>query len=171
MSKLPSEGYNVIGVGAGSRRQDLTENPMKVMVGDTPHYNVGGLDVNRFTMANGWDPCARDIMRYTSRHRVKDGYEAIVKAIHYVGIRQALLAEYPRYWPYQTDARPFSMQDFIAQNEQAQDTLTAGALYALEGWMVSEQEAHRLALLHYLNELRAEYESGSAGKPPAPPAK
>lgn len=54
------------------------------------HYKGMAIQQVEFAMANHYDTCAANILKYLSRHRAKGGRSDIEKALHYVKLRQQL---------------------------------------------------------------------------------
>lgn len=66
-----------------------SQNPLDVQIaGD--HYKQLPIQPIEFAMANHYDACATNILKYVSRHRGKGGRQDIEKALHYVALRQQL---------------------------------------------------------------------------------
>lgn len=66
----------------------MTENALAVQVGGS-HYQNKAIQPVEFGMANQLDCCAFSILKYTSRHREKNGRQDLLKAEHFVDLRLA----------------------------------------------------------------------------------
>ena len=62
---------------------------LKIQVGGD-HYSKLKIGPTEFAMANGWDPCATNILKYVTRHESKNGRPDLDKALHYADLRAEL---------------------------------------------------------------------------------
>lgn len=53
-------------------------------------YKTLAIQPHEFAMANHYDSCAANVVKYVTRHRAKNGRQDIEKALHYVALRQHL---------------------------------------------------------------------------------
>lgn len=133
----------------------LTHDPFSVMVGSSNHYAVGRLDVNRFCMANRWDCCARDCMKYLSRHKKKDGVRDVLKALHYAGLRREFLKQYG--WP--APLSNFTLHSFLLENEISSTSPEGDALTALSLWVHTDAPGHQDQLVQIIHSIISTYPS------------
>lgn len=59
------------------------------------HYKIMAMQPFVFTMANGWDSLAHTILKYVTRHRIKEGKLDLEKAFHCVELREELVDSLP----------------------------------------------------------------------------
>lgn len=129
-------------------------NALNKMIGGA-HYNVGGLDPNTYAMANGWDPCAYNILRYLSRHRAKEGLKDVEKAEHYVDIRIALLTRFP--CSFMSAVPQFRISEFISANERFLTAIDCAALLSLDMWVTTRSTEMGQALLRRIGDIKDTY--------------
>ncbi len=126
----------------------MTDNPYQRQEAGTHYVNMG-MQPFHFAMVNGWDAGAFSILKYLSRHRMKNGLEDLKKARHFVDLRQAEKDntlcgdETVLIWQY------------IQANKM--DAIDAKALTHLERWVDEENDGSRIALLETIDLLMSEY--------------
>lgn len=64
-------------------------DPMAVQVGGR-HYKDLAIQPTEFAQKNGYDFCSGSILKYLTRHRMKNGVEDLHKARHFVEIRESI---------------------------------------------------------------------------------
>lgn len=100
------------------------------------HYQRAPIQRFQFTLQNGWDSAADNILKYVVRHEAKNGREDLAKALHVVDIREIEIIrrdtnlDRPTL-PWRSDAP--TMDDFIRENGIRGDE--AEALLALNAWV------------------------------------
>ena len=90
---------------------NVSPNPLQVQVGGD-HYKLMRIQPLQFAMANQWDPCAANILKYVTRHRSKNGLQDLQKAVHYVSLRAELLVRGSNY-----PVPVISVKDYVEQNQ------------------------------------------------------
>lgn len=96
----------------------------KDQVGGT-HYAGLKTDPGTYAMMNRWDAAAFSVLKYITRHRTKNGLEDLLKARHFVLIRERLGAH------RMTGVRAMEMAEYVAVNEID----NVGDLAALESYV------------------------------------
>lgn len=99
----------------------------KDMVGGT-HYAGLKIDPVTYSMMNRWDAAAFSVLKYLTRHRTKNGLEDLLKARHFVLIRERLAAH------RMTGVRAVEMAEYITVNE-IDNVGDMAALHALESYV------------------------------------
>lgn len=66
-------------------------DPLTTQVGGT-HYSDMKMQPVELAHIRGYDCCTFSILKYVSRHRVKNGRQDLEKALHFLELRRALLA-------------------------------------------------------------------------------
>lgn len=95
-------------------------NPLKTQIGGD-HYKVMAIQPIEFAAANEYDPAAFSIFKYLCRFRRKGEGEDLKKALHFIEIREKLMAE-GYCWKPDTKA---SIQGFCDANKiSGKDALT-----------------------------------------------
>ncbi len=97
-------------------------------VGGT-HYRDMGMQPFEYTMANRWDALAHTILKYVSRHHVKNGKQDLLKALHCCHLRVELGVKYPPHMPMPM----VRMGVFVTSNGIPPEE--EYALAALENWV------------------------------------
>ena len=110
---------------------------MNRMIGGT-HYKGLVIQPTEFCMRNGLDFCVGSILKYITRHRTKNGVEDLLKAKHFVEIREA--------FPF--DIHPprhivITMLEYVTRNNIRPDD--AEALYRLEAYYGASEPVHQRA--------------------------
>lgn len=101
-------------------------DPMKRQVQGT-HYKALVIQPTEFCMRNGLDFCIGSILKYATRHRAKNGREDLLKANHFVEIREA----FP--WHIRQPGRiEITMLEYVTRNSVRPDD--AEVLYRLEAY-------------------------------------
>lgn len=113
------------------------------------HYSRLAIQPMEFSMANNWDACAHTVLKYVTRHRHKNGLQDLKKARHCVDMREQL-------WNGKPPLETVSMTGYVQGNHVQPDD--AVALIALEEWVLSGADQHRLDLIWKLEALIAEAE-------------
>lgn len=77
-------------------------SPTETQVGGD-HYKKYPLSPFEFAQVNGWDTGTSYILKHVTRHRDKAGREDLLKAIHYVELRQEVMSRYntAHFRPYE----------------------------------------------------------------------
>ena len=68
-------------------------NPLNTQHGGS-HYKTMKIQPVEFGYANGYDNCAFSTLKYISRHRDKAGALDLDKALHFVELRETMMAKY-----------------------------------------------------------------------------
>lgn len=101
-------------------------DPMKRQTGGS-HYKSLVIQPTEFCMRNGLDFCIGSILKYATRHRAKNGREDLLKANHFVEIREA----FP--WHIRQPGRiEITMLEYVTRNSVRPDD--AEVLYRLEAY-------------------------------------
>lgn len=64
-------------------------NPLTTQA-EGSYYSRLPMQPVQFSMSNKLDACAHSILKYTTRHREKNGRVDLVKAIHFIELREVL---------------------------------------------------------------------------------
>jgi len=64
-------------------------------VTEPEHYSQGAVEVIDVIMLLGLDPCAANVLKYVSRHRLKGGKDDLRKAARYI---ELMLMNYDRWY-------------------------------------------------------------------------
>lgn len=131
------------------------------------YYSKLTIQPLEFCMANHWDVCASNILKYVTRHVDKGGRKDLEKARHYVDVRTALAQPFhslPLYWI----KRAFGMWSGAAHEPGPMDTSVSVEAYckanelapaesqvleALGNWVRYRSDRHRMELIVALDNL------------------
>lgn len=172
LTDSPSGKVEYVSDMMGWTMKDVTgaelNNPLDVQVGGA-HYKEWVIQPIEFTMANLYDACSSSIFRYVARHRDKNGREDILKALHYVELREQLAGaslidtilngcRLDSKWANLRANLGWAMEAdfFIAAN--GIEPNAAEAMLALEDWLWTDSKAAKQRLIDSLNTLLAEYD-------------
>lgn len=96
-SVLPKGDRRLDAVSAGGASKVTLETVVNITVADPMQRQVGGahyrdlaIQPTEFAQKNGYDFCSGSILKYLTRHRMKNGIEDLKKARHFVEIRESL---------------------------------------------------------------------------------
>lgn len=122
---------------------------MARQIGGT-HYKGMQIEPFEFGHANGYDAETFSIMKYVSRHHLKNGAEDLKKALHIVDIRLVQLAK----WGSSTMARErISVDEFIEKNQIGLPE--AAILSVLHKWACGWNPHHEVHAETLRRELKA----------------
>jgi hypothetical protein len=132
----------------------LTKQGAEAIQEGGTHYKGMPIEPLRFAMENNWDACAFSILKYVSRHRLKNGLEDIKKAGHYVRLRMELWSP----WNYPRGAIRIPAIRYCQANKISGSEMLI--LFALESWVHdhSRMSTHVTEISRHLDKLTRLYE-------------
>lgn len=119
------------------------------------HYAVMAIKPTEFAQANGWDAAAHFILKYVSRHLLKNGAEDLGKALYMVDERAAArqdpaspflvlnghIVAVVGFVPHPDDDPRISMEAYISRNQIP--PAEAQILTTLDDWVRSKSTEQR----------------------------
>ena len=111
------------------------------------HYSTQKIQPIEFVMANRWDACAFSILKYTSRHHLKNGRQDLEKARHFVDLRHAL------YDPRHNEVAVESIEITAYCQANGLGVAETQVLVSLNDWIHLDQDRFRLQLIVGLENL------------------
>jgi hypothetical protein len=120
-------------------------NSLNTQIGGS-HYQLP-IQPTEFIMANRWDFCAGNILKYITRWRTKGGLADLRKAIHYAQLRSDLTVIHE----VQTPLCKIGINEYNAKNGIG--VVEEQALIALELWVMSGIAADTLYRVWLVNSI------------------
>lgn len=157
-----------ISTNAGSRLSTLD-----IQIGGS-YYKRLAIQPAEFAVANHYDYCAANIVKYVTRHREKNGRQDIEKALHYVDLRQhltsgaSLIESMVIYLRGETswgrwrknNGSTIAMVTYVSANGIYGYEMDA--LLALETWLEHGDSSSREALIEALGKILSLYDAEAA---------
>ena len=126
-------------------------NPLTTQV-EGDYYSRLGIQPVQFSMVNKLDACAHSILKYTTRHREKNGRVDLEKAIHFIELREVLATA-----EHLVTDWPISPEEYCRANRLP--LIETAVIIGLGLWLQTGQQHYAAEMRGGLVELLTTYES------------
>lgn len=129
----------------------MKANPLKTQA-EGNYYSRLAIQPVQFSMTNRLDACAHSILKYTTRHREKNGRVDVHKAIHFIELREVLAKA-----EHMVADWPITPEEYCRTNRLP--VMETAVIIGLGLWLQTGQQHYAAEMKSVLAEILTTYDS------------